>query len=493
MDQSMAELAACRESLAIRRRLAKIDPSNAQWRHDEACILDQIGNVYRKARKTQEAIAAYEEGVAIWRQLTNLARRDPQRQLKISMSLKKLGDVKLDAADHKGAIAAYEESVVFWRRILKRDPDTRWLSNVGENLEKIGDLKLEAGDNNGALTAYEEMLSIDRQLVEIDDSNTEWQWNLSLSLDRIGEANLFMGNLNAAAAAYNEGLTIRRRLVALHQSNALWQEGVSLMLRKIVEFKRIVEDRAAVAEDVRPRTNLLSRAHKFSTELQEKLSLSASNVKKMKDVAISKALVAYEESFAIAYNLVQQSATIRVGEVLRNLSLSSPELSAGIRTPLRRFWREREAFIRSLSPKVTVGIQGLEHAIETARLALKQLIFEWSSSHNSSSPDGAPTEPNSRRVSLLFGGSAQEQGAVPIAKETAASASVDNASFSSSMNEPQNTRSEPTSGDLPSKKTDAQTGGNQSAIKRPRKRRRRRRKSRNLSARPAPVSISPMD
>jgi hypothetical protein len=52
-------------------------------------------------------------------------------------------------------------------------------------------------------------------------------------------------------SAYNEGLTIRRRLVALHQSNALWQEGVSLMLRKIVEFKRIVEDRAAVAEDVR--------------------------------------------------------------------------------------------------------------------------------------------------------------------------------------------------------------------------------------------------
>ena len=40
MDQRMGELAVYEESLAIRRRLARIDPSNAQWRHDEACILD---------------------------------------------------------------------------------------------------------------------------------------------------------------------------------------------------------------------------------------------------------------------------------------------------------------------------------------------------------------------------------------------------------------------------------------------------------------------
>ena len=37
MEQLRRELAACAESLAFRRRLAKIDPSNAQWRHDEAC------------------------------------------------------------------------------------------------------------------------------------------------------------------------------------------------------------------------------------------------------------------------------------------------------------------------------------------------------------------------------------------------------------------------------------------------------------------------
>ena len=149
MEHKVAELAACRDSLAIRRRLAGLDPTNAQWRHDEACILDHIGNVYRKAGKAQDAIAVYEESVAIWRRLANLARRDRQRQLNVTMSLRKLGDVKLEAADHKGAIAAYEECAFLAAR-SETDPDnTRWLSSFAETLERIGDLELEGGENNG--------------------------------------------------------------------------------------------------------------------------------------------------------------------------------------------------------------------------------------------------------------------------------------------------------------------------------------------------------
>jgi tetratricopeptide (TPR) repeat protein len=397
MEQGMRELQACGESLAIRRRLARIDPSNAQWRHDEACIQDHMGNVYRKAGKTQEAIAAYERSVAIWRQLANLARWDPHRQLNISMSLKKLGDVKFDAADSKGAIAAYEEGVVFWRRVLKRDPDNaRWISNIAESLERIGDLKLEASDNEGALTAYEEMLSNDRQLVGIDDSNNEWQWNFSSSLDRIGEVNLILGNLNAAAAAYDESLAIRCRLVNLDESNALWQEGVSLMQKKIVEFRRVVDKPAALAEDRRLRTDLSSGADIISAELQEQLSPKADNIRKVKDVAISKALVAYEESLAIARNLVQQIATLSVRQALRKLSPWFPELTDGVRTALRRYWRGGVAFMGSLSPSVRVGLRGLEHTTEPVRLALKRLIVKWSSYHNSASPEGACNGSNSQ-------------------------------------------------------------------------------------------------
>lgn len=319
MEHKVGELAACRDRLAIRRRLAGLDPTNAQWRHDEACILDHIANVYRKAGKAQHAIAAYEESVAIWRRLANLARRDRQRQLNVTMSLRKLGDVKLEAADHKGAIAAYEECVVFWRRVLKTDPDnTRWLSSFAETLERIGDLELEAGENNGALAAHEEMLSVDRRLVGIDANNAEWQWNLSLSLDRIAEANLILGNLNAAGAAYDESLIIRRRLVDLDLLNALWQDGIALVQKKIVELRRAAEAQALAERVSRP--ELLLRSDKTSLEPKEQVLLTVGNIRNVGEVIIRKVLAAYEESFAVVRNSIPQSAMLRVREVYRKRS-----------------------------------------------------------------------------------------------------------------------------------------------------------------------------
>jgi len=49
--------------------LAKIDPSNTQWQHDEAYFLDRIGDEYHNAGMSHQAIAAYEGSLAIWRQL----------------------------------------------------------------------------------------------------------------------------------------------------------------------------------------------------------------------------------------------------------------------------------------------------------------------------------------------------------------------------------------------------------------------------------------
>ena len=200
------------KSLALRHRLVSIDPTNAQWRYDEACFLDHIGYEYLKAGLNQEAVGAYEVSATIWRQL---AKTDPwNRQLDLSISLGKLGDARLAAADRVGAIAAYEESAVTLRRLLKRDPESAFLRiNLAECLEKVGDLKFKADDNTGALTAYEDVLAIYWRLDEIEGSNAQRRWNLSFSLDRMGDIQLALGHTIAATSAYEESLTLRRSLV----------------------------------------------------------------------------------------------------------------------------------------------------------------------------------------------------------------------------------------------------------------------------------------
>ena len=282
MEHKVAELAACRDSLAIRRRLAGLDPTNAQWRHDEACILDHIGNVYRKAGKAQDAIAVYEESVAIWRRLANLARRDRQRQLNVAMSLRKLGDVKLEAADHKGAIAAYEECVVFWRRVLKTDPDnTRWLSSFAETLERLATSNSRLAKTMGRLRPTKKCFPLTASWLESMPTTPNGNGILSLSLDRIGEANLILGNLNAAGAAYDESLIIRRRLVDLDLLNALWQDGIALVQKKIVELRRAVEAQA-LAEARVSRPELSLGPDKTSLEPKEQLLLTVGNIRNVR-------------------------------------------------------------------------------------------------------------------------------------------------------------------------------------------------------------------
>jgi tetratricopeptide (TPR) repeat protein len=243
LTKSVGNLAIYEECLAIRRRLAKVDPRNTQWQHDQACLLEQIGDEYRNARMKPQAIVAYEASLAVLHHLAKIDPRNIQRQLDIASSLNKLGDVKLDGVDSWGAITCYQANVAIWRRLRGREPNNAcWHSNIAQSLEKIGDIKFAAGDSRGALTAYEEMLEVDRALVEIDGTNIEWQLNLSSSLERMGDARLALDHAVSAVEAYEESVAIRRRLIELDGSNTQWPEEVSYIIKKIDHVKRAHEE-----------------------------------------------------------------------------------------------------------------------------------------------------------------------------------------------------------------------------------------------------------
>jgi tetratricopeptide (TPR) repeat protein len=243
--KSVGNLAVYEECLAIRRRLAKVDPHNAQWQHDEACLLDQIGDEYRNAGMKRQAIGAYEASLAVLRHLAEIDPRNTQRQLDVAISFNKLGDVKLDGFDSWGAITCYQASLAIWRQLCRREPNNAcWHSNIAQNLEKMGDIRFAAGDSRGALTAYEEMLEVDRELVEIDGTNIEWQLNLSSSLERTGDARLALDNAISAVAAYEESVAIRRRLIELG-SNSQWTDEVCI-IKKIDQAKRAHEEQRVI-------------------------------------------------------------------------------------------------------------------------------------------------------------------------------------------------------------------------------------------------------
>jgi len=235
-------LAIYEDKLATRRRLAHVDPTNPQWRCDEAGILTTIGIESRKLGWSEQAIRAFQESCIILRELADLDPRNSTLHGHLSTSLAELAKARLDVGDFEGALANQEECLLLNRKLWKRSPSLAQQLAAAENLASVGDLRLEAGDNEGALQAYEELVPIERQLVRSDPRNACSQWNLSRSLDRLGDIRLAFEEPAAALSAYEESLSIRHSLAELDGTDALLREEVCGNLKKIGDLKRKAGD-----------------------------------------------------------------------------------------------------------------------------------------------------------------------------------------------------------------------------------------------------------
>ena len=223
--------------LASRRRLAKVDPTNPQWRCNAAELLKLIGNEYQRAGLPERAIQAQQESCAILRELVDLDPRNRELQRHLSINLGRLARTKLETGDFNGALAHQEESLVISRKLRSRRSSRADRMADAETLASIADLRFEVGDDESALAAYEELLPIERELLTYDPSDAHLRWNLSCTLHRVGDLQLFLGDPQAALLAYEESLAILRSLIDLADLHKPHQDNVCLLLKKIGDLK----------------------------------------------------------------------------------------------------------------------------------------------------------------------------------------------------------------------------------------------------------------
>ena len=182
----------------MRRRLANLDPSNPQWRSDEAEILGLIAMEFRHAGLVERAIRPFEESCAILRELTDLDPRNSDLRRHFSMNLAHLAKARLELGDQQGALANHEECRLIHRKASRHRASYTDQCAVVDNLASVADLRYQAGDDEGALQAYEELVPQERELLSRDPLKLSLQWNLSRTLDRVGDVKLSLENASDA-------------------------------------------------------------------------------------------------------------------------------------------------------------------------------------------------------------------------------------------------------------------------------------------------------
>lgn len=221
--------AAYRESLAVSRRLAEADPSNAVLQRDLGMSHSKVGNVLRDQGDLVGAQEAYREALAVMRRLAEADPSNAGRQRDFGVSQGKVGDVLHDQGDPDGALEAYRDARVVIRRLVEADPSKAlWRRDLGTSQERIGDMLRDQGDPAGALEAYGEALAVRRRLAKSDPSNAVWQRDLSFILTRLAQFHEQQGAQTEALPLAEESLEIDERLAVLDRSNVNWQRDVAV-------------------------------------------------------------------------------------------------------------------------------------------------------------------------------------------------------------------------------------------------------------------------
>ncbi len=226
--QLKAAEAAFAEVLAISRKLAEQDPSNAGWRRNLAVAHSRMGGVLEAQGQLRAAEAAFAEALAISRRL---AEQDPsnagwQRSLAVAHS--RMGGVLEAQGQLKAAEAAFAEDLAISRRLAEQDPSNAgWRRDLAAAHSRMGSVLEAQGQLQAAEAAFDEDLAISRRLAEQDPSNAGWRRDLAVAHGWMGGVLEAQGQLKAAEAAFAEALAISRRLAEQDPSNAGWRRDLA--------------------------------------------------------------------------------------------------------------------------------------------------------------------------------------------------------------------------------------------------------------------------
>ena len=174
--------------MAISRRLAAADPSNADAQIDVVLGLNRVGDVLEQKGDLRSARARFEESLQIGQAVAAANPTVIEAQRAASISLERLAGVLAQAGDPRAALGRFEEYLTIVRRLAAADPASAMAQrDVSVGLNHVGTMLAELGDRAGARKHFEQGLTIRKQLAKANPTSAQAQRDLMTSHVNLAE------------------------------------------------------------------------------------------------------------------------------------------------------------------------------------------------------------------------------------------------------------------------------------------------------------------
>lgn len=222
-----------RDSLAIAKRLAKVDPNDAHLRALSQCY-EKMGSVMDSQDEGGEALKFYRESLAIDERLAKTDPGGPTSQHDLATSYIRLGDGLFRQGEKEEALKAYRESLGIVERLAKTDSEeAKWQREVAEGYERIGDVLCSQREYNEALNAYQRCVPILEELAKAAPNNAQLQRDLAVTYNNMSDVLVGQQKFDEAIESIRRGLALFERLAKADPENAKWQHDLSVMNDKL--------------------------------------------------------------------------------------------------------------------------------------------------------------------------------------------------------------------------------------------------------------------
>ncbi len=235
--RSADAMASYERARAIRERLARENPSDAQSRSDLASIYESIGYLESATGRPMEAMESYERARAIRERLARESPSNAPFQSDLAGIHQSMGSLQCDVGHSAEAMGSFQRAREIWERLVRENPSvTDFQSRLAGIHYNIGVLRSDANWTAGALESHERAHAIWERLARENPSVTEFQRDLAASHYSIGVRLA----ITALQEMYRNGVRLREP--------SKEAEGLHSLKRAVAIQERLAQENPSITE-----------------------------------------------------------------------------------------------------------------------------------------------------------------------------------------------------------------------------------------------------
>jgi tetratricopeptide (TPR) repeat protein/tRNA A-37 threonylcarbamoyl transferase component Bud32 len=322
-------IAAYKEAISIRERLAREHPYITEFQIALAISRQNLGDLLSQTGKRDEATEAHQQARTTLEQLARETPSITKLQSALALSRINLGVSLSETGKPDEAIAAFQQAKTTLELLARENPSvTGFQSALATSCDNLGTWLSKTGKPVEALAVLEQAQTTLEQLVRDNPSVASFQDSLAYSHTKLGDLLSQTGKPYEALAAYERAKAIREQLAIENPSVTDLQSALASTcnnLGALLTQTGKTEQAIAAFEQAKNTLERLARENPSVMEFQNSLARSYINIGFVlgETGKLAEALVALKKAKATLEQLAQENPSVTDFQLLLAGSLSN--------------------------------------------------------------------------------------------------------------------------------------------------------------------------